>query len=132
MGTLANLAADRQGAFEIDDDNGHVTQQLLVMVRNAESEVQEYGLKTLVFMARSSRMVRLAIKNSGDVPFLFILLQRQATGAACRYAILNILGYLVEDEKCQDCVDVNTEVLQFFTKLLEQPASPEEKQFAVR
>lgn len=102
------------------------------MVRNAESEVQELSLETLVFMARSSRMVRLAIKKSGDVPFLFICLQRQATGAACRYAILNILGYLVEDEKCLDCVDVNAEVLQFFTKLLENPASPEEKQFAVR
>lgn len=116
----------------MDDDDGHVTLRLLVMVRNEESEVQEIALKTLVFMARSSKMVRVAIKKSGDVPFLFIFLQRPATCAACRCAILNILGYLVDDGKCLDCVDANPEALQFFTKLLDQPASPEEKQFAVR
>ena len=131
LGTLANLAADREGALAIDHED-HATTRLFAMVKCEDPVVQELAMKTLVCIAKESRAIRSAMRNSPNVPYLLTFLQRQDTASACRASILSTLCYLVEDTACRDCVVASSELLKFLTNLLEKPTRIEEKQSILR
>ncbi|KAG6552238.1 hypothetical protein Mapa_006087 [Marchantia paleacea] len=123
MGTLANLATDHQAATEIDQE-GAVSR--LIEMLHLDELGHEFALRTLQCMAKTSKTVRLTMREQKVGPFFLSLLRNTGVSTSCRAITLSLLCHLTDDRDCRSCINLSRNDLDILLKFLGQPLQVEE------